>query len=67
MNIPDSEKKVLVDFKFAIPELTEWKKYVTHTTPVGFFLENGHITRLTLQKLNLSELPNSIGNLRELR
>ncbi len=66
MNIPDSEKKVLADFKYAIPELTEWKRYA-RMPRVGFFAENGHITRLTLRGLNLTELPNSIGNFKELR
>lgn len=67
MIIPDSEKKVLADFKIVIPELTEWKKYSFLISPVGFFAENGHITKLTLSRLNLTELPNSIGDLKELR
>ena len=64
MNIPDSEKIFLSDFRIAIPELTEWTGTFQNT---GFFVENGHITRLSLRRLNLTELPNSIGNLKELR
>ncbi len=65
--IPDSEKKVLADFKFPIPELAEWKILGRSGTPVGFFVENGHITKLNLYGLNLTELSDIIGNLKELR
>jgi len=67
MNIPDSEKKVLSDFKITIPELKVWKKYDHSTPQVGFFVENGHITKLTLYGLDLTSLPGSIGDLKELR
>ena len=71
MNIPDSEKNFLadlkIDFKITIPELTEWKKYDHRIPPVGFFVENGHITKLTLYGLDLISLPDSIGELKELR
>ena len=48
MNIPDSEKKVLANFKFAIPELAEWKMYVLDAPRVGILVENGHIIKLKL-------------------
>jgi len=65
MNIPESERQVLADFKFSIPELAEWKKFGNPL--VGFFVEDGHITKLTLSGLRLTKLPTSIGNLKELR
>lgn len=67
MNIPESEKKVLADFKITIPKLSEWKTLGRSGTPVGFFVENGHITKLNLIDLKLTELPDSMGDLKELR
>jgi len=64
MIIPDSEKKVLADFKIVIPELSEWKEF--NRLRVGFFAENGLITKLNLCGLKLTDLPNSIGDLKEL-
>jgi len=65
LNIPDSEKFFLTDFKFPIPELAEWKEYKRPS--VGFLIENGHISKLMLFGRNLTVLPDSIGNLKELR
>ncbi len=66
MNIPDSEKKALVDFNLSIPKLSK-RRYRPSFHHQGYFIQKGHITRLILKGLKLTCLPNSIGNLKNLQ
>ena len=63
-SIPEHEKRMLSDFDISIPELAEWNSI--NPPRVGFFVGNGHITKLLLRSLKLTKVPDSISDLREL-
>jgi Leucine-rich repeat (LRR) protein len=62
--IPDSEFLAICDLQESLRcEIGLKRRWISYSTVPGFYIENNHITRLRLPRLNLKRFPSEILNL----